>query len=110
MECNEKKLALRGRDWFGNGEINDIESAKRIMSEVFYPDQEEYYKQLEKWAETEIKDKDCSSWIGGFLWKGRIMPVRQVQILKFKGNLEKGKAFLLSKYEEKLGWDIKNKG
>lgn len=103
----KKKLALRGRDWFGNGEINDIESAKRIMSEVFYPDQEEYYKQLEKWAETEIKDKDCSSWIGGFLWKGRIMPVRQVQILKFKGNLEKGKAFLLSKYEEKLGWDIK---
>ncbi len=103
----KEKLTLRGRDWFGYGEIKDIEYAKKVMSEVFYPDQEEYYKQLEKWAESEIDDKDCSKWISSFLWKGRIMPVRQVQLLKFKGNLEKGKTFLLSKYEEKLEWDKK---
>ena len=105
----KEKLALRGRDWFVHGEIKDIESAKKVMSEVFYPDQEEYYKQLEKWAKSEIEDKDCSNWIVFFLWKGRTMPVRQVQLLKFKGNLEKGKAFLLSKYEEKLGWDKKKR-
>lgn len=105
----KEKLALRERDWFGHDEIKDIESAKKVMSEVFYPDQEEYYKQLEKWAKSEIEDKECSNWIGFFLWKGRTMPVRQVQLLKFKGNLEKGKAFLLSKYEEKLGWDKKKR-
>lgn len=89
----KEKLALRERDWFGQDEIKDIESAKKVMSEVFYPDQEEYYKQLEKWAKSEIEDKECSNWIGFFLWKGRTMPVRQVQLLKFKGNLEKVKPF-----------------
>ncbi len=103
----KKKLALRGRDWFGHGEIQNIESAKRILSEVFYPDQEEYYKQLEKWVKNEIEDKDCSNWLSFFLWKGRTLPVRQVQLLKYKGNLDKGKTFLLSKYEEKLEWDKK---
>lgn len=103
----KEKLALRGHSWFGHGEIQDLESAKRILSEVFYPDQEEYYKQLENWAKNEIEDKSCSSWISFFLWNGRTIPVRQVQLLKFKGNLEKGKTFLMSKYEEKLGWDKK---
>ena len=103
----KEKLALRGQSWFGQEDIQDLESAKKILSEVFYPDQEDYYKQLEKWAENEIENKDCSSWIGYFLWKGRTIPVRQVQVLKFKGDLEKGKAFLMSKYEEKLGWDKK---
>lgn len=103
----KEKLALRGQNWFGQEDIQDLESAKKILSEVFYPDQEDYYKQLEKWAENEIENKDCSSWIGYFLWKGRTIPVRQVQVLKFKGDLEKGKAFLMSKYEEKLGWDKK---
>ena len=105
----KEKLELRGKDWFGLGGLKDIESAKKIMSEVFYPDQEKYYRDLEKWAESEIEDKKCSSWIGLFLWTGRTMPVRQVQVLKFKGDLEKGKAFLLSKYKEKLGWDKKKK-
>lgn len=103
----KEKLSLRGQNWFDHGEINDIESAKRILSEVFYPDQEEYYKQLENWVKNEIEDKDCSKWLSYFLWKGRTIPVRQVQLLKYKGNLEKGKIFLLSKYEEKLGWDKK---
>ena len=67
------------------------------MSEVFNPDQEEYYKQLEKWAKSEIEDEDCSKWIEYYLWNGRTLPVRQVQILRYKGNLEKGKAFLISK-------------
>lgn len=105
----KEKLALKGKNWFGHGGIQDIESAKKILSEVFYPDQEEYYKQLEQWANNEIENKDCSSWIGSFLWKGRTIPVRQVQLLRFKGNLEKGKTFLLSKYEEKLGWDKKKR-
>ena len=105
----KEKLALRDEFWFSNGKIKDIESAKKIMSEVFYPDQEEYYKQLEKWAKSEIEDEDCSKWIEYYLWNGRTLPVRQVQILRYKGNLEKGKAFLLSKYQEKLGWDKKKK-
>lgn len=103
----KEKLALKERNWFGYGEIQDLESAKRILSEVFYPDQEEYYKKLENWVKNEIEDKDCSNWLSFFLWKGRTIPVRQVQLLKYKGNLEKGKTFLLSKYEEKLGWDKK---
>lgn len=105
----KEKLALRGQDWFGLGGFKDVESAKTIISEVFYPDQERYYKQLEKWAKNEFSDKSCSSWIGGFLWKGRTLPVRQVQVLRYKDDLEKGKAFLLSKYEEKIGWDKKKK-
>lgn len=104
-----EKLALQGELWFSSGDINDIESAKKILSEVFYPDQEKYYKQLELWAKNEIEDKLCSSWISYFLWKGRTLPVRQVQVLKFKGDIDKGKKFLLSKYEEKLRWDEKKK-
>lgn len=64
---------------------------QKIISEVFYPDQEKYYKQLEKWAETELNDKSCSSWICSFLWKGRTMPICQVQVLRFKGDLKKEK-------------------
>ena len=37
------------------------------------------------------------------------MPINRVQVLRFKGDLEKGKAFLMSKYEEKMGWDKKKK-
>lgn len=103
----KEKLYLQEENWFGHGGINDIESAKRILSEVFYPDQEEYYKQLENWVENEIEDKECSKWLSYFLWKGRTLPVRQVQLLKYKGNLDKGKTYLLSKYKEKLGWDKK---
>lgn len=62
---------------------------------------------MEKWVKNEIEDKDCSNWLSFFLWKGRTLPVRQVQLLKYKGNLDKGKTFLLSKYEEKLEWDKK---
>ncbi len=91
----KEKLAFIEPDLFGLGELKDIESAKKIISEVFYPDQERYYKQLEKWAETELSDKRCSSWICSFLWKGRIMPINRVQVLRFKGDLEKGKAFLM---------------
>ena len=105
----KEKLALKEYDWFGFGGFKDIESAKKVMSEVFYPDQERYYKQLEKWAETEINDENCSRWIGFFLWKGRTIPVHQDKVLRYKDDLEKGKAFLLSKYEEKLGWDKKKK-
>lgn len=105
----KEKLAFLGPDWFSFGELKDVESAKKNISEVFYPDQEKYYKQLEEWAETELNDKSCSSWICSFLWKGRTMPIRQVQVLRFKGDLEKGKAFLMSKYEEKLEWDKKKK-
>lgn len=105
----KEKFAFIGPDWFVFGGFKDVESAKKIISEVFYPDQEIYYKQLEKWAETELDDKSCSNWILSFLWKGRTMPIRQVQVLRFKGDLEKGKAFLMSKYEEKLGWDKKKK-
>ena len=53
----KEKLALRGQSWFGQEDIQDLESAKKILSEVFYPDQEDYYKQLEKWAENEIENK-----------------------------------------------------
>lgn len=105
----KEKLAIIGRGWLGLGGIKDIESAKVVISEVFYPDQENYYKQLEKWAETELNDKSCSSWICSFLWKGRTIPIRQVQVLRYKDDLEKGKAFLLSKYEEKLGQNKKKK-
>ncbi len=103
----KEKLALRGKDWFGLGGVTDFESAKRIISEVFYPDQEQYYKELEKWASCEIEDKNCSNWIDSFLWKGRTIPIRQVQVLKYKGDLDKGKEFLISKYEEKLRRDKK---
>lgn len=101
----KEKFELLGKNWFCFGGIQDFETAKKIMSEVFYPDQEEYYKQLEKWAECEIEDRDCSSWISSFLWKGRTIPINQVRLLNYKGNIEKGKAFLLAKYEEKLGRD-----
>lgn len=107
LNAMKEKLALIGKGWLGLGGIKDIESAKKIISEVFYPDQEKYYMQLEKWAETELNDKSCSNWIRSFLWKGRTMPIHQVQVLRFKGDLEKGKAFLMSKYEEKLGCDKK---
>ncbi len=103
----KEKLALKEEMWFGVGGLKDLETAKRIISEVFYPDQEEYYKQLEEWANNEIEDKECSSWISSFLWTGRTIPVRQVHVLRYKGNIEKAKAYLLSKYEEKLGWDKK---
>ena len=105
----KEKLALRGQDWFGLGGFKDIESAKKVISEVFYPDQERFYKQLEKWAETELDDKSCSSWIGFYLWNGRTLPIGQVKVLRYKDDLEKGKAFLLSKYKEKLGRDKKKK-
>ena len=36
----KEKLAFIGPDWFGFGELKDVESAKKIISEVFYPDQE----------------------------------------------------------------------
>ncbi len=92
---------------FGLGEFNDLESAKQAISEVFYPDQEKYYSQLEYWAKNEIADKKCSIWINSFLKIGRTIPVRQVKVLKYKGDVEKGKVFLLSKYEEKLSRDKK---
>lgn len=101
----KEKFLLIGINLLAFGELNDVESFKKNISEVFYPDQERYYKQLEKWAETELKDKSCSNWICSFLRKGRTIPIRQVQVLRFKGDLEKGKAFLISKYEEKLEWD-----
>lgn len=101
------KLALQETMWFAFDGFKDLESAKKAISEVFYPDQEQYYRQLEKWAKNEIVDKKCSDWIDYYLWNGRTIPVRQVKVLKYKGNIEKGKAFLLSKYEEKLEWDRK---
>ena len=91
-----------------NAEKNN-KSTTVIKLETFYPDQEKYYRQLENWAEKEIKDEKCSNWIKFYLWKGRTLPIRQVGVLRFKGNFEKGKSFLLSKYEEKLKWDEKKK-
>jgi len=107
VEAMKQKLALRGQDWFGLGGFKDIETAKKIISEVFYPDQEQYYRQLEHWAKSEIKDVDCSRWISYYLWKGRILPVRLVNVLRYKDDVEKGKNYLLSKYEEKIIADKK---
>lgn len=101
------KFALMDEMWFSLKDDLDFEKSKQLISEVFYPDQEEYYKRLEEWAENGINDKQCASWIKSFLLKGRTLPIRQVQVLRFKGNIDKGKTFLLSKYEEKLKWDEK---
>lgn len=103
----KEKFALMDEMWFSLKDDLDFEKSKQLISEVFYPDQEEYYKRLEEWAENGINDKQCASWIKDFLWKGRTLPIRQVQVLRFKGNIDKGKTFLLSKYEEKLKWDEK---
>ncbi len=103
----KEKFSLMDELWFSLKHDLDFEKSKQLISEVFYPDQEEYYKRLEEWAKNEINDKRCASWIESFLWTGRTLPIRQVQVLRFKGNLEKGKTFLMSKYEEKLKWDEK---
>ncbi|MBD5197508.1 MAG: hypothetical protein HDS89_08695 [Bacteroidales bacterium] len=108
-EAMKEKFAFMNEKWFSLKDDFDFEKSKQLISEVFYPDQEEYYKKLEEWAKTEIDDKSCASWIKDFLCTGRTLPIRQVQVLRFKGNLEMGKTFLLSKYEEKLKWDEKKK-
>lgn len=105
----KEKFALMDEFWFSLKHDLDFEKSKQLISEIFYPDQEEYYKRLEDWAKNEINDQRCASWIEDFLRTGRTMPIRQVQVLRFKGDLEQGKSFLMSKYEEKLKWNEKKK-
>lgn len=105
----KNKFTLLGKTSFGLGELKDFEAAKQVISEVFYPDQEKYYEQLEIWAKNEIADKECSNWITSFLELGRTKPIRQVKVLRYKENIEGGKTFLLSKYDEKSNWDRKKK-
>ncbi len=74
---------------------DDVEGEKTKL----YPNQERFYASLEKWA-SEIKNPWCSKWITEYLKTGRHLPFYRIKVLRFHGNMEKAKAFLLDKYEQ----------
>lgn len=92
-----------------NNYIDKPEEAKAFLSEIFTKEQEEFYSGLEKWANTELKDKDCSNWLYSFLLKGRNLRIKRIKVFKYIGNEKQAKDFLLSKYEEKLNYEHKKK-
>ena len=85
-------------------EWTSFEQAKSFISEVFYPNQEEFYQNLEKWARN-IIDKDCSSWISFYLYHGRTIPIKHVKVLQFHMDIDKAKDFLMKEYHKKQEWD-----
>lgn len=84
--------------------VDNPEEAKLFISEIFTTRQENFYSSLEKWAK-ELSDNDCGAWITSFLEKGRDLRIKRITVLKMIDSEEKAKAFLMSKYQEKLNWD-----
>ena len=88
--------------------IDKPEEAKAFLSEIFTKRQETFYSNLEKWTES-LEDKKCGRWIISFLHKGRDLRIRSITVLRYIDDEDKAKAFLLSKYDEKLDWDKKKR-
>ncbi|MBR6842296.1 MAG: hypothetical protein IKM77_08385 [Prevotella sp.] len=88
--------------------IDKPEEAKAFLSEIFTKRQEIFYSNLEKWAES-LEDKKCGKWLSSFLHKGRDLRIRSITVLRYIDDEDKAKAFLLSKYDEKLDWDKKKR-
>lgn len=88
--------------------VDKPEEAKQFISEIFTTRQEIFYTSLEKWAK-EIPNEDCSWWISSFLEKGRELRIKRITVLRMIDSEDKAKAFLMSKYQEKLEWDKKKK-
>lgn len=87
--------------------VDKPEEAKAFLAEILTKRQESFYKNLEKWAEYDIEDKECGKWIALFLFKGRDLRIHKIKVLRYINDEESAKRFLLSKYEEKLEWDRK---
>lgn len=75
---------------------------------VLYPNQERFYRELEKWASS-IRNPCCREWISCYLERGRDLLFNRMRVFKFKGNVEKAKQFLLEQYERKLSKDLDEK-
>lgn len=88
--------------------IDKPEEAKAFLSEIFTKRQETFYSNLEKWTGA-LDDKKCGQWLNSFLHNGRNLRIRSITVLRYIDDEDKAKAFLLSKYDEKLEWDKKKK-
>lgn len=86
--------------------VDKQEEAKQFISEIFTNRQERFYSSLEKWA-MEIADKKCGLWIKSYLEKGRHLRIKKITVLKMIDSKEKAKAYLMSKYQNKLIWEKK---
>ena len=81
--------------------IDKPDEAKEFLSELFTEEQETFYSKLESWTDA-LENTKCGDWLSSYLKKGRDLRIKDIDVLRYLGDEDKAKAFLLSKYEEKL--------